>query len=175
MTDSAEYAADLLAFRRRKDDFFHGPNSPLSAQRRTDFTGLGYYPPDPALRFTVPVERGAGELVEIATTTGESRWYARWGHVTLDLPGGQVRLALYAPPGEDAPEKLFVPFRDATSGRGTYGAGRYVEADLLGDVAELDFNLAYFPYCAYSDGWACPLPPAENWLTVAVEAGERDG
>lgn len=79
---------------------------------------------------------------------------------------------------------LFLPFRDATSGGETYGAGRYLldtikGADLGGDPARgellLDFNLAYHPSCAYDPRWNCPLAPRENWLSVAVPVGERLG
>jgi uncharacterized protein (DUF1684 family) len=71
-------------------------------------------------------------------------------------------------------DALFIPFRDATSGSDTYGAGRYVEAEGLGAGRYLlDFNRAYNPYCAYNDDWRCPLPPTDNWLTVAIRAGEK--
>lgn len=66
-----------------------------------------------------------------------------------------------------------MPFRDATSGAETYGAGRYLEARTLGDdLVVLDFNSAYNPYCAYSAGWRCPLPPVENHLIVPMRVGE---
>jgi uncharacterized protein (DUF1684 family) len=75
---------------------------------------------------------------------------------------------------------LFVSFRDATSGQDTYGAGRYLldtakSADLgmHGDSLILDFNFAYQPSCSYDPAWACPLAPAENRLTISVQAGER--
>ena len=77
------------------------------------------------------------------------------------------------------PDELFVPFRDATSGHDTYGAGRYleiaVERDATGTPAAIiDFNLAYNPYCAYSPYYNCPIPPAENTLPIAITAGERN-
>ena len=75
---------------------------------------------------------------------------------------------------------VFVPFRDATSGSETYGAGRYLldtikGADLggEGDRLILDFNYAYNPSCAYDPRWSCPLAPAVNWLQVPIQAGER--
>ena len=83
---------------------------------------------------------------------------------------------------EDYAGGLFLPFRDATGGRETYGGGRYLldgakSADLGGDPARgtlvLDFNFAYHPSCAFDDRWACPLAPAENWLDLPVRAGER--
>jgi hypothetical protein len=70
--------------------------------------------------------------------------------------------------------KLFIPFADETSANQTYGAGRYLEADKPnGNIVALDFNLAYNPYCAYSEEYSCPFPPPENLLSVAIEAGEK--
>lgn len=174
---SAEYTEAVLDFRRRKDAHFAAGQGPIAPEALADFHGLSYYPPDPAWTFTLPVERGGGEEVSLGTNTGEARVMARFGTATLDLPGGPHPLALYAPPGEEAPERVFVPFRDATSGSETYGAGRYLDAPLArtpgGLHVQLDFNLAYHPYCAYGDGWTCPLPPRENWLPEPVRAGER--
>jgi uncharacterized protein (DUF1684 family) len=69
---------------------------------------------------------------------------------------------------------LFLPFRDATSGRETYGGGRYLDIQPNDDgTVTLDFNLAYSPFCAYSDGYSCALPPTENWMSVRIEAGEK--
>lgn len=69
----------------------------------------------------------------------------------------------------------FVPFRDKTSGRETYGAGRYLDIETSQNGAvTIDFNQAYNPYCAYNDAYSCPLPPVENWLSVPIEAGELD-
>jgi len=88
--------------------------------------------------------------------------------VRFDVGGERASLAAFS-----QGDGLFIPFRDSTSGSETYGAGRYVEAEPLGDGRfELDFNRAYNPYCAYNDAWRCPLPPRENWLTVPIRAGE---
>ena len=71
-------------------------------------------------------------------------------------------------------ESLFVPFLDATSGRETYGAGRYLDLEPEDDgTYALDFNLAYHPYCVYAESYSCPLTPAENRLPIRIEAGER--
>jgi hypothetical protein len=81
-------------------------------------------------------------------------------------------VTLYA---SDETHDLFLPFRDATSGRETYGAGRYLEVEPPGPDGgvEIDLNYAYNPYCAYNPEWSCPIPPGENWLTVPIRAGER--
>ena len=171
------YAETVADFRRRKDEHFASGRGPMAAETLGDFQGLSYYPPDPAWSFTVPVERADGAEVTLGTNTGEPRVMARFGTATVELPGGPQTLTLYAPPGDEAPAQVFVPFRDAMSGTETYGAGRYLDALLIrvedGLEVQLDFNLAYHPYCAYGEGWTCPLPPRENWLPEAVRAGER--
>lgn len=173
----ADYADTVTDSRRRKDEHFASGRGPITGETLEQFRGLSYYPPDAAWAFTVPVERADGAEVTLGTNTGETRVMARFGTATVELPGGPRALTLYAPPGNEAPERVFVPFRDATSGTGTYGAGRYLDAPLRqtadGLEVALDFNLAYHPYCAYSEGWTCPLPPRENWLEESVRAGER--
>ncbi|WP_019585137.1 DUF1684 domain-containing protein [Deinococcus apachensis] len=171
------YAEAIADFRRRKDEYFASGRGPITGEDLQGFRGLSYYPPDPAWAFTPPVERADGEKVTLGTNTGEPRVMARFGTVTVDFPGGAQTLILYAPPGDEAPERVFVPFRDATSGTETYGVGRYLDAPLRqiedGLEVALDFNLAYHPYCAYSEGWTCPLPPRKNWFREAVRVGER--
>ena len=70
---------------------------------------------------------------------------------------------------------LFVPFKDLTTGVTTYGGGRYLDIEIPEDGAliSLDFNLCYSPYCAYGDGFACPIPPAANFIKTQIEAGEK--
>lgn len=171
------YAEAVRDFRRRKDEHFASGRGPLRGEALRSFRGLNYYPPDEVWVLSVPVEQADGAEVTLGTNTGEARVMARFGTATVNLPAGPETLTLYAPPGDEAPERVFVPFRDATSGTETYGAGRYLDAPLTrtaqGWEAHLDFNLAYHPYCAYAEGWTCPLPPRENWLTQPVRAGER--
>jgi uncharacterized protein (DUF1684 family) len=69
---------------------------------------------------------------------------------------------------------LFLPFRDASAGTETYEVGRYLEPQARPDGSlDIDFNYAYNPFCAYGEGWSCPIPPEENWLPVTIPAGER--
>lgn len=158
--------------RREKDEFFaRSSESPLTPEQRRGFTGLQYFPVDPSLRTEVALERAAeGDAAEeIQTSDGQVRLMPRAGTVRFDVGGREIALAAY-----EQGDELFIPFRDATSGTETYGAGRYVEAHPLGgDRYLLDLNAAYNPYCAYNENWSCPLPPRENWLDVAIRAGER--
>ena len=72
---------------------------------------------------------------------------------------------------------LFVPFTDATTGKQSYGSGRYLEfykKDIENNTLQLDFNKAYNPYCAYATGYKCPIPPRENRLSISIKAGEMN-
>jgi uncharacterized protein (DUF1684 family) len=102
----------------------------------------------------------------------------RVGTARFELGGESLALSLFWVEGYGG--GVFLSFRDATSGKETYGAGRYLLDTVKGaDLGledgrlVLDFNLAYQPSCSYDPAWACPLAPPENRLPVAVRAGER--
>jgi uncharacterized protein (DUF1684 family) len=162
---------DITEMRRMKDEFFaRGGDSPLTDAQRSTFTGLRYFGPDPAFHVEATLERPTtSEYEDIQTSTGQLQHLPRAGTLRLRIGDRDIALAAY-----DQGHELFIPFRDATSGGDTYGAGRYVEAHALGaDRYDVDFNTAYNPYCAYNDAWSCPLPPRENWLDVPITAGEK--
>lgn len=168
--------SELQAFRRDKDAFFRDdPRSPLTHEQRAGFTGFEYFPEDPALRIDAELDPDVDPgLIEMDTTGGTPQRYTRAGTVRFEVDGEPATVTLYAS-GDGHADGLFLPFRDATSGRETYGAGRYLDLDPPEDGrVVVDFNLAYNPYCAYDAGWSCPLPPGENWLSVPIRAGERD-
>ncbi len=157
--------------RREKDAFFKSNRqSPLNAAQKKEFTSLPYYPENPALRLKLPLERLANpKQAFIITSTGDEREYWQVGQVRFMVDGNEATLQIY-----EADYGFFLPFSDATSPTETYGAGRYLEPEDLGDGTLLiDFNLAYNPYCAYNERWSCPLPPAANRLQVRIQAGEK--
>ncbi len=166
------YIDTIEAHRAEKDRFFRSsPHSPITDQ--LNFTGLNYYPPDPDYRYTLPLEPTAEpQPLTFATSSGDEQLYYRIGTVTFEVEGQTAQLALYK---SDNHDELFLPFRDATSGPETYGAGRYLEPETLKNGHFLlDFNMAYSPFCAYSQNYSCPLTPFENHLTnVAIRAGEK--
>jgi uncharacterized protein (DUF1684 family) len=86
------------------------------------------------------------------------------------VDGQEAALTIY----RDDEGEYFLPFADALAGHETYGAGRYLEPlDLEDGKVRVDFNYAYNPYCAYNEGWSCPLTPRENRLKVPIRAGEK--
>ena len=164
--------SELDAFRAAKDRFFREhPNSPLTDEQRRTFAGLRYFPEDPTLRLSLPVELlERPSTIVMPTSAGDTRTYRRLGRVRLAIDGHDAALTLFA----DESGALFLPFADALAGEETYGAGRYLDPEPLGDGRVLvDFNLAYNPSCAYNDGWSCPITPPENRLRVAIRAGEQ--
>ena len=161
---------ELAKFRKRKDGFLKtGFESPIPAGERPAFTGLKYFPEDPNLRFLVSLARVPEERLEFETSSGEKKIFKRIGKLGFSVEEQPVQLTLYQ--AENG--SYFLPFRDSTSGKETYGAGRYLEVEEKDGKFELDFNYAYNPYCAYSSGYSCPLPPMENWLKVPIAAGEK--
>ena len=167
---------ELEEFREAKDDFLRThPQSPLTPRQRADFTGLAYFPEEPALRIegALHTDVDRDERVRMETTGGGTQEYWRAGRVRFSVDGHEAEIALYE---SELQQDLFVAFRDTTSGRETYGAGRYLEVERPGADGRVivDFNYTYNPYCAYNARWSCPLPPGENWLHVPVLAGERN-
>lgn len=161
-----------LERRRQKDDFFaNHPQSPLTYDQLDDFEGLKYFPEAPELRFELIIEEfDTKEMVQIITSTGDLREYERYGRVHFEVNGDKAALTVYA-----TNHGFFVPFVDNQAGIETYGAGRYLDPEVLPNgKLLLDFNTAYNPYCAYNEMYSCPLPPAENRLTVAIKAGEKN-
>jgi uncharacterized protein (DUF1684 family) len=174
------YVRLVEEFRRNKDDDFGSAiDSPIPAGERSAFTGLRYFPPDPALRITASVEKAeGGRAIRMQTSDGQERDYDRAAVLRFPVDGKEYHLTAYRTPDGDEDEPYFIPFRDTQSGKETYGAGRYLEVrpahSLSGEARQvtLDFNLAYNPYCAYNPAYSCPIPPAENTLPIAIRAGE---
>lgn len=175
---STQWEQDIEEARKQKDWFFGThPQSPLPAARRNAFKGLAYYPIDLAYRFELDLHEHKGEeIIEIGDTAGQMHRLWRWGEFHFPIGGQDCTLQAYK--SDRGEERLFVPFRDETSGKETYGAGRYLDLEPARHLTSegkwiVDLNEAYNPWCAYSEDYACPFVPPQNWLHVPVRAGER--
>lgn len=176
--DAEAYADEIREQRAQKDEFFaEHPRSPIPQATRADFTGLRYFDPDPGYRFEVHLhEHDDPEEITVETTQDGARTYHDVGEFRFTVDGEDVTLHAFQAPGDEY--RLWVPFRDATSGEETYPAGRYLDLEDPDDRTDdgawiLDFNEAYSPFCAYADAYECPLVPMDNWLDVAIRAGEK--
>jgi len=168
----------LMQARRERDQAFKSnPGSPIPVRDRPRFKGLDYYPINPSLRFRVQLNRyPTPKRIRLVTNTGEIREGLRYGYFEFQVEGRDCTLQVYRLEDSDNPGRpyLFIPFRDATSGNETYGAGRYLDLqENTTGMYDLDFNRAYNPFCAYGEGFSCPIPPEENRLAVSIRAGEK--
>jgi len=179
LADDSDGAADVLGLGRLR---FHvirrdgrlgvrvkDPDSPA----RRGFRGLDYFPIDPRYRVLATfVPFAEPREVTIQTVLGTTTTMRAPGTAEFSLAGTSLSMM----PVVEGPDEnqLFFIFRDQTSGRETYGAGRFLYATLEGNRLWLDFNKAYNPPCAFTPFATCPLPPMENRLPLPVEAGEKD-
>jgi uncharacterized protein (DUF1684 family) len=159
--------------RERRELFAEHPQSPRRGAQPE------YFPYDPAGRCGATIEPATEERFELPTSGEESMTFTRFATARFELQGESLQLDLYWLEGYGG--GLFLPFRDATSGDETYGAGRYLLDTIKGaDLGvengrlTLDFNFAYNPSCAYDPKWLCPLAPVANRLGVpVVRFGEK--
>ncbi len=168
---------EITGFRREKNIYFRDdPDSPIPTDKRANFKGLNYYSPDPAYRVKARLSRyDRPEPTTVVTSKGTMQAYLKHGTFGFQLQGVKLRLFVYKAAEDPFARSLFIPFSDETSGSETYKSGRYLDLEEQGgDEYELDFNLAYNPYCAYNDQYTCPIPPRENKLPVKILAGEKN-
>lgn len=161
-----------------KEDFLTDPRSPLHAD---DLALLDFYPPDKDAVVKAHIKKTPESLpFELPTYSGVTRTYRKYGIAYFKWSNDSARLSVYEnvklmadPQYQDY---LFLPFTDDTNDNTTYGGGRYLDlskADAEDGWIMIDFNTAYNPWCAFSDGYNCPIPPRENYLPFEVEAGEK--
>lgn len=173
-----DYQAKIAAHREAyKQDFVTDGHSPL---KENDLKNLHFFDPDSSFRIMAQVEVLKHEKVfKMPTVDGSSQEYYRYAKIKFTLQGQAIQMTLFKSTALSKNPKykdyLFLPFTDETNSTETYGGGRYIDLDLKdirNEMLELDFNKAYNPYCAYSAGYRCPVPPAENDLPLAIKAGE---
>jgi uncharacterized protein (DUF1684 family) len=165
-------------WRETRDALFRThPQSPIPPDGRSSFAGLPFFDYDPAFRVHAAVRTAEPALREIATSGDRPYTFRRFAQARFELGGDARTLDLFWLEGYGG--GVFLSFADATSGRETYGACRYLLDTVKGaDLGEqdgrlvLDFNFAYNPSCAYDPRWVCPLAPPENRLAIPICAGE---
>lgn len=162
----------VLNERKQKDETFKElDDSPI--KNKSSFKGLKYFPYASKWKIKFKVEKlKKSAPISIQMTDGTVEKMIFFAIISFDISGNQVNLHLY----QHDNGNFFLAFKDLTSARETYGGGRYIDipADQLQDQSiQIDFNQAYFPYCAYDASYACPVPPQNNYLPMRILAGER--
>ncbi len=175
---------DVKFFREQRDKEFRGNGSPLLYADFAKFQGLNYYDVDAQFRVKAKFTKTPDEKYFMMPTTSVfSEKYKKVGILTFKIGEKELTLAAYQNSRAEMDEwwrknygnMYFVPFKDLTNGKETYGGGRYIDLKIPEkDEAILDFNLSYNPSCAYgNDRYSCPIPPKENFLQAEIKAGEK--
>ncbi|MEA5461813.1 DUF1684 domain-containing protein [Arcicella sp. LKC2W] len=167
-----QYLTPIQDLRKQKDDFLKtDKESPI--KEKATFKGLKYFEINPNFKVVGKLDKFASDqTINISMTDGSVEEYEAYGNVSFEIEGKKYALKIFKTPEGN----LFLPFKDLTSNKETYGAGRYLDFgvnDVKNNQIEIDFNKAYQPYCAYNETFTCPITPAENFLNLALKVGER--
>jgi len=173
------YAVEIENHREEyKQEFLKDERSPL---REPDFEFMHFFPADDSYNCDCKFDRTPdAKPFTLATVSGKNKIFTKYGIATCNINKKLTEVHIYqshqtiSMPGFK--DHLFIPYKDLTSGESTYGGGRYIDlktGDIKNGRVAIDFNKCYNPWCMYSDGYNCPIPPQENHLDVAIEAGEK--
>ncbi len=150
--------------------------SPLTEEQKRGLKSLKFYAIDPAYRVKarlLPIE--IKKVREVPLTDGSTERYLEHYWAEFEMGGKTNKVLLLQSLSESDMRNFFLAFADETSGKETYGGGRYLNVRQDGkNSITIDFNLAFNPYCAYNPDFACPLPPRENILKIAIPVGEKN-
>jgi uncharacterized protein (DUF1684 family) len=170
-----DYVKKIQAYRFEKDRTFRkSESSPIEG--KANFDGLNYFYPDKNYIVTARLEFAKDSIpYTILRSDSRSETYLKYATAIFELHRKEHKVTLLKPL-HDETGFLFFPFADLTSGRETYGGGRYLDLEIPEKnqkTIKIDFNLAYNPYCVYNYRYSCPLPPKENFIDAEIRAGEK--
>ncbi len=178
-----------IAFAQRHQDslsevYSNPETSILSKRQLKKFKGLEFYPINLKFRVSANFKRTPDAVpFEMAVSSGNTREYVSYGIAIFEIDGVAYNLPIYQNtfyiknPDHEYGKSLFLAFTDYTSGDGSYGGGRYIDidqSDIIDNTLIIDFNKSYNPYCAYTAGYSCPIPPEANDLKLRIEVGVKD-
>lgn len=174
--------ADIKQYHQTLNSEYGDPStSPLDSADLVKFSSLNFYSPDLKYRVTATFTKVKKlKKFKMKTSTDRKPEYAKYGEVHFKINDVSYKLNVYQniefSKKAGFEKYLFLPFTDLTNGETTYGGGRYIDLEIPEEkTIVIDFNKAYNPYCAYAHRYSCPIPPAENFLNVKIEAGVKDG
>jgi uncharacterized protein (DUF1684 family) len=175
---NSQYDEEIRSYREDYlKSFLTEERSPLN---REDLKFLSFFQADSTFRVMADYVKLDNETpFDIPTSSGKTKPYRKYATLNFSLKDTIYSLYVYESmkllESEEYRDYLFLPFTDLTNGTETYGGGRYLDLnkkDFESPYVLIDFNKAYNPWCAYSDGYNCPIPPQDNDLSVAILAGE---
>lgn len=177
--EQKKYIAEVEKFRKEKDDFMkNNSDSPFNQDPKAEFHPLKYYDVNPDYVFKSNLyEYKQKDTVQVLGTKGEERKAVRFGYVNIKYKNKIYKVNVYKGWAKNNQGYYSIWFTDGTTGKKTYGVGRYLDFDLNPDpdyLYTIDFNLAYNPYCAYSSKYSCAVPTKEDNIALPIEAGEKN-
>ncbi len=173
------YLSQLLNARAFKDSAMqYDPYSPFNKDPKAEYAKLNYYEPNSEFIFTSKLfEYDTKDTVDVYGTLGELRRVIVFGYVVLNYRNDEYKVNVYKDFGVDGNPYFSIWFTDKTTGKETYGVGRYLDFEKEDDpnhIYTIDFNRAYNPYCAYSALFTCPIPRQEDYIDIEIKAGEKN-
>lgn len=177
--EEKEYVQSILKERAEKDSSFqYDQFSPFKRDASVTFKPLKYYDPDPDFVFKSKLFfYDKQDTVIVLGTKGETRYVILLGYVELKKEDKIYNVNIYRAFSRTGEIYHSIWFTDRTTGKETYGVGRYLDFELNPDpnfIYTIDFNKAYNPYCAYTSEYTCPIPREEDYIDMAIEAGEKN-
>ncbi len=177
--EQKEYINRIEKERKEKDDYMkNDPNSPFNYDPDAHFEPLKYFPVNPDFVFKSKLYLYDNQdTIKVYGTKGEERKALRYGYVKFDYKNKDYKVNVYKGFAKSGETYYSIWFTDQTTGKETYGVGRYLDFELNPDsdyVYTIDFNTAYSPYCSYSKKYSCAIPTKEDHLDLAIEAGEKN-
>lgn len=169
-----EYKKEIADFRADREDFFETSSASPFLEEEIPIGTFDYFKVSSSYKVNGKIERFTErKVLTLGNSDGTKTNFLRFGMVRFKVRDTEQTLVILKALGFG--NNYLLAFGDLTSGESTYGGGRYIDVQIgKSDQLIIDFNKAYNPYCAYIPDYTCPLPPRENFMNVAIEAGEKD-
>ena len=176
--EQKEYIAKIEKERTEKNEWMkNDSSSPFNFKGKIEFHDLKYFDVDPDFVFKSKLfEYSPKDTVTIYGTKGEPRKVVRFGYVIFKRDGGDLKINVFEGQTSTGYTYYSIWFTDKTTNNESYGVGRYIDFEKQTDpdyIYDIDFNSAYNPYCAYSPNYSCAIPTKEDYIPLAVAAGEK--
>lgn len=175
--EELEYVEMIENSRNEKNEYMKNENSsPFNRDSTVNFKPLKYYEVNPIFKFESRLFKNEKQdTIIILGTKGEERTVIKYGFLVWNYDNQKININVYKGFSKNGNEYFSIWFTDKTTGEETYGVGRYIDFDLNENenfIYTIDFNLAYNPYCAYSSLYSCAIPAKEDYIDIAIKAGE---
>ncbi len=174
-----QYIEKVVEHRKEKNaEYKDALKSPFHKEQIANFDSLNYFAPNQKFNIQAKFVKELGAAFDLTTSSGKLKKFRVYGNLFFSIDSIDYVLPIYQNlklmTNPLYQNYIFIPFTDLTNGEETYGGGRYIEATIpTSNTFNLDFNYCFNPYCHYTTGYNCPIPPKENFLDLRIEAGEK--